>query len=149
LTVNPIIETLNNILVLQNIYNQQTYRRIRNILTSLYCIFSDIQANIQNYVAMFKLLCVYFLVHIQLTKSDSIYQTRNCSTTLTPLLNIISAQGRIVQPIAEEEQMLVEHVMPSLDITPCDLIHFREDIEEDHHHFETETDKHLKNPNLQ
>ena len=63
-------------------------------------------------------------------------------------MDIISAQERIVQPIAEEEQIPVEHVTPSLDVIPCDLVHFREDIEEDHHHFETEADKHLKNPNL-
>jgi len=97
---------------------------------------------------MIKLLCVYFILHLQLVKSDSLSQQRNCSTALKPLLNIISAQGRIVQPIAEEEQIPVERVTPSLDITPCDLIHFREDLEEDHHHFETETDKHLKNPKL-
>jgi len=63
-------------------------------------------------------------------------------------MNIISAPGRIAQPIAEQQQTPVEHMIPSIDITPCDLIHFREDIAEDHDHFETEADKHLKNPKL-
>jgi len=33
-------------------------------------------------------------------------------------------------------------------MTLCDLTHFREDKSEDHNHFETEADKHLKNLKL-
>ena len=97
---------------------------------------------------MIKLLCVYFILHLQLVRSDSICQQRNCSTALKPLLNIIIVQGRIAQSIVKEEQIPVEHVTPSLEVIPCDLIHFREDIEEDHNQFETEIDKHLKNSKL-
>jgi len=36
---------------------------------------------------MLKMLCVYFFLYIQSTKSDSLPQTRNCSNELEPLLN--------------------------------------------------------------
>ena len=97
---------------------------------------------------MFKLLCVYLIFHLQCAKSDRPYPLRYCSNTLKPLMNIIGAQRRIAQSIAEQEQTPFEHMTPSIDITPCDLIRFRKSTAEDHNHYETEIDKHLKNPKL-
>jgi len=97
---------------------------------------------------MFKLLCVYFILHIQVIKSNSLSQQNNCSTALKPLMDIISVQGKIARPIADEQPLPIEHVTPLLDVIPCDLAHFREDIDEDHHHYDMEADKHLKNPEL-
>jgi len=70
---------------------------------------------------MFKLLCVYFLLHIQLIKSDSLLQPRNCSNELEPLLNLVSNQGKQAVLIPEKDQMHLEHETPHFDVEPCDL----------------------------
>jgi len=63
---------------------------------------------------MTKLLCVYLILHLHFTNSDSASSKRDCSTTLKAILNIISAQGRNAQPIAQQEQTPVEHMTPQL-----------------------------------
>jgi len=65
---------------------------------------------------MFKLLCAYFLLHIQLTKSDSLPQTRNCSNELEPLLNLVSNQGKKAVLIPENDQISLEHETPHFDV---------------------------------
>jgi len=93
-------------------------------------------------------LCIYLFLYISTIKANNLALQSNCSTKLKPLLDIISVQVRIAQPIAEEEQLPVEHVTPSLDVIPCDLVHFREHTKEDHHRYGMEADKHLINPEL-
>ena len=82
---------------------------------------------------MFKLLCVYFLLHIQLTKSDSLPQTRNCSNELEPLLNLVSNQGKKVVLIPEKDQISLEHETPHFDVELCDLHQYRENSVEQNH----------------
>jgi len=60
------------------------------------------------------LLCIYFILHIQLAKSDSLHQQRNCSNELEPLLNLVSDQGKRAVLIPEENQMSVEHITLTL-----------------------------------
>jgi len=79
---------------------------------------------------MFKLLCVYFLLHIQLTKSDNLHQTRNCSNELEPLLNLVSNQGKKAVSIPEKDQISLEHETPHFDVEPCDLHQYRENLVE-------------------
>jgi len=93
---------------------------------------------------MFKLLCVYFLLHIQLTKSDSLHQTRNCSNELEPLLNLVSNQGKKVVLIPEKDQISLEHETPHFDVEPCDLHQYRKNLVEQNHHHERVSAKHLK-----
>ena len=54
---------------------------------------------------MFKLLCVYFIFHLHLVKSDSLRQQRNCSNELESLLNLVSDQGKKAVLILEEDQI--------------------------------------------
>ena len=60
------------------------------------------------------MLCIYFILHIQLAKSDSLHQQRNCSNELEPLLNLVSDQGKRAVLIPEENQMSVEHITLTL-----------------------------------
>jgi len=97
---------------------------------------------------MFYVLCTYLFLYIPTIRADSPALQSNCSIEVKPLLDIITVQGKIARPLTDEDQLPVEHVMPSLDVIPCDLVHFREDIEKDQHHYKIEADKHLKNPEL-
>jgi len=93
---------------------------------------------------MFKLLCVYFLLHIQLIKSDSLPQTRNCSNELEPLLNLVSNQGKKAVVIPEMDQISLEHENPHFDVEPCDLPQYRKNLVEQNHHHESVSGKHLQ-----
>jgi len=93
---------------------------------------------------MFKLLCVYFLLHIQLTKSDNLHQTRNFCNELQPLLNLVSNQGKKAVLIPEIDQIFLEHETPHLDVEPCDLHQYRENLVEQNHHHERVSAKHLQ-----
>jgi len=79
---------------------------------------------------MFKLLCVYFILHLQLAKSDSLLQQRNCSNELEPLLNLVSDQGKKAMLIPEEDQISLEHKTPHFDVEPCDLHKYRKNLDE-------------------
>ena len=93
---------------------------------------------------MNKLLYVYFSLHIQLIKSDSLYQQRNCSNELEPLLNLVSDQGKKVVWISEEDQISVEHITPHFDVEPCDLHQYRKNLDEQNHHHGRVSEKHLQ-----
>jgi len=69
----------------------------------------------------FSLLCVYFILHLQLAKSDSLRQQGHCSNELEPLLNNVSDQGKKAVLIPEEDQISFEHETPHFDAEPCDL----------------------------
>jgi len=79
---------------------------------------------------MFKLLSVYFILHLQLAKSDSLLQQRNCSNELEPLLNLVSDQGKKAVLIPEEDQISLEHKTPHFDVEPCDLHKYRKNLDE-------------------
>jgi len=83
-----------------------------------------------------------FYFYLLVTNAEGEQLKRNCSTTLKPLLNLISAQGKVAQSIVEQEQTPIKLVTSSIEITSCDLMHFREDIAEDHNPFQSENDKH-------
>jgi len=85
---------------------------------------------------MFKRLCIYFIVHLQLTKSDNLPQTRNCSSELEPLLNLASNQGKRAALIPEKDQISLEHETPHFDVEPCDLHQYRKNLVEQNHHHE-------------
>ena len=70
---------------------------------------------------MFKLLCVHFILHLQLVKSDSSHQQRNCNNELEPLLNLVSDQGTKVVLTLEEDQISLEHKTSHFDVEPRDL----------------------------
>jgi len=74
---------------------------------------------------MFKLLCIFFSLHLHFAKSDSLQQTRNYSNELEPLLNLVSDQGKKTVLIPEEDQIVLEHETPHFDIEPCDLHQYR------------------------
>ena len=74
------------------------------------------------------MLCIYFILHIQLVKSDNLQQQRNCSNELDPLLNLVSDQGKKVVLIPEGDQISVEHITPHFDVEPCDLHQYRENL---------------------
>jgi len=92
---------------------------------------------------MNKLLCMYFILHIQLVKSDNLQQQRNCSNELEPLLNLVSDQGNKVVLIPED-RISVEHITPHFDVEPCDLHQYRENLIEQNHHPERVSAKHLQ-----
>jgi len=93
---------------------------------------------------MFKLLCVYFLWHIQLTKSNSLHLTRNCSNELEPLLNLVSNQGKKAVLIPEKDHISLEHETPHFDVEPYDLHQYRENLVEQQHHHKRVSAKHLQ-----
>jgi len=93
---------------------------------------------------MFKLLCVYFILYLQLTKSDSLHQPTNCSNELEPLLNLVSNQGKKAVLIPEKHQIFLEHEIPHFDVEPCDLHQYRENLVEQNHHHERVSAKHLQ-----
>jgi len=70
---------------------------------------------------MFKLLCVYFILHLQLAKCDSLHQPRNCSNELEPLLCLVSNQEKKAVLITEKDQISLEHETPHFDVEPGDL----------------------------
>jgi len=82
---------------------------------------------------MFKLLCVYFILHLQLAKSDSMHPQRNCSNELEPLLNLVSDQGKKAV-LLPEDQLSLEHETSHFDVEPCDLHKYRENLDEQNHH---------------
>jgi len=79
-------------------------------------------------------MCVYFILHIQLVKSDSLHQQRNCSNELEPLLNLVSDQGKRAVLIPEENQISLEHITPHFDVEPCNLHKYRINLDEQNHH---------------
>jgi len=93
---------------------------------------------------MFKLLCVYFLLHIQLTKFDSLHQTRNCSNELEPLLNLVFNQGKKAVVIPEKDQISLEHETPHFDVELCDLHQYRKGLVAQVHHHERISAKNLQ-----
>jgi len=93
---------------------------------------------------MFKLLCIFFILHIHFTKSDSLHRTRNCSNEFKPLLNLVSNQGKKVVVIPEKDQISLEHETPHFDIEPCDLHQYRENLVEQNHHHKIVSAKHLQ-----
>jgi len=93
---------------------------------------------------MFGLLCIYFILHLQLAKSDSLSQQRNCSNELEPLLNLVSDQGKKAVLIPEEDQISLEHETPHFDVEPCDLQKYRNNLDEQNHHHGRESTKHLQ-----
>ena len=93
---------------------------------------------------MFKLLCVYFILHLQFAKCDSLHQPRNCSNELEPLLCLVSNQEKKAVLIPEKDQISLEHETPHFDVEPCDLHQYRENsVEQNHHHVKVST-KHLQ-----
>jgi len=93
---------------------------------------------------MFKLLHVYFILHLQLAKSDSLHQPRNCSNELEPLLNLVSNQGKKVALIPEKDKISLEHETPHFDVEPCDLHKYRKNLDEQNHHHGRVSAKHLQ-----
>jgi len=93
---------------------------------------------------MFKLLCVYFIVHLQLAKSDNLHQQRNCSNELESLLNLVSDQGKKAVLIPVGDQISLEHETPHFDVEPCDLHKYRENLDEQNHHHGRVSAKHLQ-----
>ena len=93
---------------------------------------------------MNKLLCVYFLLHIQLVKSDSLHQQRDCSNELEPLLNLVSDQEKKDTLIPEENQISMDHITPHFDVEPCDLHKYRKNLDEQNHHHGRVSAKHLQ-----
>jgi len=83
---------------------------------------------------MFKLLCVHFILHLRLVKSDSSHQRRNCNNELEPLLNLVSDQGKKAVLIPDENQISMEQITPQFDVEPCDLHKYRENLDEQNHH---------------
>jgi len=65
-----------------------------------------------------------------LAQSDSLYQKRNCSSDLEPLLNLVSDQGKKAVLIPEQDQISLEHETPHFDVGPCDLHKYRENLDE-------------------
>ena len=93
---------------------------------------------------MFKLLCVYFILHLQLVQCDSSRQQRNCSNELEPLLNLVSDQGKKAVLILEEDQISLEHETSHFDVEPCDLHKYRETLDEQNRHHGRVSAKHLQ-----
>jgi len=93
---------------------------------------------------MYKLLCVYFILHMQLVKSHNLHQQRNCSNELEHLLNLVSDQGKKVVLIPEEDQISLEHETPHFDAEPCDLHQYKKNLDEQNHHHERVSAKHLQ-----
>jgi len=93
---------------------------------------------------MFKLLCVYFVLHLQLAKSDKLRQQRNCSNELEPLLNLVSDQGKKAVLIPKEDQISLERETPHFDVEPCDLHKYRKNLDEQNHHHGRVSAKHLQ-----
>jgi len=93
---------------------------------------------------MFKWLCIFFILHLHFTKSDSLQPIRNCSNELEPLLNLVSNQGKKAVVIPEKDQISLEHESPHLDIGPYDLHQYRENLVEQNHHHERVSAKHLQ-----
>jgi len=93
---------------------------------------------------MFKLLCVFFIMHLHLTTSDSIHPIRNCSNELERLLNLVSNQGKTTVLIPQKDQISLEHETPHFDVEPCDLHQYRENLVEQNHHHERVSAKHLQ-----
>jgi len=93
---------------------------------------------------MFKLLCVHFILHLRLVKTDSSHQLRNCNNELEHLLNLVSDQGKKVVLIPEEDQISLEHKTPHFDVEPCDLHKYRKNLNEQNHHHGRVSAKHLQ-----
>ena len=93
---------------------------------------------------MFSLLCVHFILHLQLPQSDSLRQQRNCNNELEPLLNLVSNQGDKAVLIPEENQIPIEHETPHFEVKPCDLRKYRQNSYEQNHHHGRESPKHLQ-----
>ena len=93
---------------------------------------------------MFKLLFIYFILHLQLAKSDSSHSQKNCSNELKSLLNLVSNQGKKVVLIPKEDQLSLEHETPHFDVEPCDLHKYRENLEQQNHHQRKVSAKHLQ-----
>ena len=89
-------------------------------------------------------MCVYFIFHLPLAKSDSLHQQRNCSNELEPLLNLVSDQGKKAVLILEENQISLEHITPHFDVEPCDLHKYRENLDKQNHHHGRVFVKHLQ-----
>jgi len=70
---------------------------------------------------MLKLLCIHFILHLQLVKSDSSHQRRNCSNELEPLFNLVSDQRKKAVLIPEKDHIYLEHETSHFDVEPCDL----------------------------
>ena len=87
---------------------------------------------------------MYRLLHIQLVKSDSLHQQRNCSNELEPFLNLVSDQGKRVVLILEENQISIEHITPHVDVEPCYLHKYKENLDEQNHHYEKVSANHLQ-----
>ena len=87
---------------------------------------------------------MYNILHIQLAKSDNLHQQINCSNELEPLLNLVSDQGKKVVFIPEEDQMSLENETCHFDVKPCDLHQYRENLDEQNHHHERVSAKHLQ-----
>jgi len=75
---------------------------------------------------MFKQLCVHFILYLQLAKTDSSHQRRNCNDELEPLFNLVSDQGKEAVLIPEENQISMEHIIPHFDVEPCNLHKYRQ-----------------------
>jgi len=93
---------------------------------------------------MFGLLCVYFILHLHLAKSDSLRQQRNCRNELEPLFNLVSDQGKKAVLIPEEDQISLDHETPHFDVEPYDLHKYRKNLDEQNHHHGRESAKHLQ-----
>jgi len=93
---------------------------------------------------MYKLLCVYFILHIQLAKSDNLHQQKNCSNELEPLLNLVSDQGKRAVLIPDGNQISLEHITPHFDVELCDLDKYRKNLDEQNHHHGRISAKHLQ-----
>jgi len=90
---------------------------------------------------MFKLLCIFFILHLHFSKSD---RTRNCSNKLEPLLNLVFNQGKKAVLITEKDQKILEHETPHFDVEPCDLHQYRENLVELNQHHERISAKHSR-----
>ena len=63
---------------------------------------------------------------------------------MEPLLNRVSNQGKKTVLIPEENQICLEHETPHFDVEPCDLYQYRGHLDEQHHHHERVSAKHLQ-----
>jgi len=91
---------------------------------------------------MFKLLGVFFILHLHFVKPASLQQIINCSNELEPLLKLISNQGKNTVLIPEEDRISMEHETPHFDIEPCDLHQYRKNLSEQNLHHERISAKH-------
>ena len=106
-----------------------------------------LQPHLDKYVKLFRnvqIVMYIFILHVHLVKSNRLHQIRNCRNELEPLLNHVSNQGKKSVLIPEDNQTSSEHETPHFDVEPGDLHQYRGNLEEQNHHHDRVSAKHLQ-----